>query len=213
MALETAKGLLAVWTDIAPEIEAEFNAWYDTEHIPERLAVPGFLSGLRYRAVEGEPKYLALYDLVDENVLKSDAYQKLLRPGTPWTRRVAAHFRNMSRCVYRQIFSHGNRPAAPAEFVLTVRIDVPPQHESEFNEWYNSDHLPALVAVPGVYCARRYVAIEGEPRYLALYEMREAAVRKSEAWKKAGDSDWTKRIRPHFRAVKAVVSQRIAHQA
>ena len=42
MALETAKGLLAVWTDIASEIEAEFNTWYDTEHIPERLSVPGF---------------------------------------------------------------------------------------------------------------------------------------------------------------------------
>jgi len=210
MALETAKGLLAVWTDIAPEIEAEFNAWYDTEHIPERLSVPGFLSGLRFVAVEGQPKYLALYDLADENVLKSEAYLKLLRPGTPWTRRVAANFNNMSRCVYRQIFSRGTRPAEPAEFVLTVRMDIPQQHESEFNEWYNSDHLPALVDVPGVYCARRYVAVEGEPKYLALYELSDAEVRKSEAWKQAADSDWTKRMRPHFRDVKAVVSRRIA---
>lgn len=210
MALETAKGLLAVWTDIASGIEAEFNTWYDTEHIPERLSVPGFLSGLRYVAVEGEPKYLALYDLADENVLKSDAYLKLLKPGTPWTRRVSANFHNMSRGVYRQIFSHGTRPAAPAPFVLTVRMDIPQQHESEFNEWYNSDHLPALVGVPGVYCARRYVAVEGEPKYLALYELRDAEVRKSDAWKKAADSDWTLRMRPHFRAVRSIVSRRIA---
>ncbi len=210
MAPNTATGLLAVWTDIAPEMEAEFNAWYDTEHIPERLSVPGFLSGLRFVAVEGQPKYLALYDLADETVLKSEAYLKLLKPGTPWTRRVAPNFRNSARGVYRQIFSHGTRPDNPSDFVLTVRMNVAPQHESEFNEWYNSDHIPALVSVPGVFCARRYVAVEGEHKYLALYELRDAEVRKSEAWNRAADSDWSKRMRPNFRDVKAVVSRRIS---
>jgi hypothetical protein len=112
--------------------------------------------------------------------------------------------------VYHQIFSHGKHPDTPAEFVLTVRIDVAPQHESEFNEWYNSDHLPALVSVPGVYCARRYVAVEGKPKYLAVYELRDAEVRKSEAWSRAANSEWTKRMRPNFHEVKAVVSRRLA---
>src|SRR6266851_216089 len=53
-----------------------------------------------------------------------------------------------------------------AEFVLTVRLNTPPEHEAEFNEWYNIDHVPALVGVPGVYCARRYVAVDGgSPKY------------------------------------------------
>jgi len=206
MAFEKANALLAVWTDIAPEIEEEFNAWYDTEHVPERLIVPGFLSGLRFTAVEGLPKYLALYDLTGEDVLKTDTYLKLLKPGTPWTRRITPNFRNTSRCVYRQIFSCGPRPEKPSNFVLTVRMNVALEHESEFNEWYNSDHLPALAAVPGVVCARRYVAIESESKYLALYELKEAGVSKTEAWKQASDSEWTRRMRPHFREVKAVIS-------
>src|SRR5260370_34483000 len=65
----------------------------------------------------------------------------------------------MARREYRQIFSFGNRPDKDAEFVLTVRLNTPPEHEAEFNEWYNIDHVPALVGVPGVYCAR-----PGQPR-------------------------------------------------
>ncbi len=137
----TGTGLLAVWTGVDPEVEAEFNEWYDKEHVPERLAVPGFLSGIRYTAVEGEPKYLALYELDNENVLKSDAYVKVSKLPTPWTQKIVKHFRNMARREYRQIFSFGNRPDKDAEFVLTVRLNTPPEHEAEFNEWYNIDHF------------------------------------------------------------------------
>jgi hypothetical protein len=53
-------GLLVVWTDIAAEYEVEFNEWYDKEHIPQLLGVPGFETGRRYQAVDGNPKYIAL---------------------------------------------------------------------------------------------------------------------------------------------------------
>jgi hypothetical protein len=53
MAGQEAQGLLAVWTDIAPEAEAEFNEWYNTEHIPQLVGIPGIISGRRYQAVEG----------------------------------------------------------------------------------------------------------------------------------------------------------------
>ena len=210
MARKTGMWLLAVWTDVDPEVEAEFNEWYDKEHVPERLAVPGFLSGIRYTAVEGEPKYLALYELDDENVLKSDAYMKVSKSPTPWTQKIVKHFRNMARREYRQIFSFGNRPDKDAEFVLTVRLNTPPEHEAEFNEWNNIDHVPALVGVPGVYCARRYVALDGgSPKYLAVYEMNDAKVRNSEAWNKARDSDWTRRMRPNLLDGKSIISRRM----
>ncbi len=48
--------------------------------------------------------------------------------------------------------------------LLAVWIDIAPEAEGEFNEWYNVDHVPALVGVPGVYGARRYVAVEGNPK-------------------------------------------------
>jgi hypothetical protein len=55
-------GLLAVWNDIAAEDEADFNAWYVEEHVPERLGIPGILSARRYRDAEAPLSYAAIYD-------------------------------------------------------------------------------------------------------------------------------------------------------
>lgn len=57
---QTVPGLLGVWTDIPPVLESAFNAWYNREHMPERiLGVRGFVRGRRYIASEGGPRYLA----------------------------------------------------------------------------------------------------------------------------------------------------------
>ena len=53
MAKTRGTGLLMVWTDIDAEHEAEFNRWYDEEHITRLLAVPGFLCAARYVALKG----------------------------------------------------------------------------------------------------------------------------------------------------------------
>lgn len=209
MEKKSGNGLLAVWTDIAPEMESEFNEWYNTEHIPQLLGVPGFLSGRRYLSVEGEPKYLALYELADENVLKSDAFLKVREVPTEWTKKVRPYFRNTAIGVYRQIFSHGTPPEKDADFVLAVRLNIPPEEESEFNEWYNVDHVPALVGVPGVFCARRYVAVEADPKYLAVYELSDAKILKSQEWDRARNSEWTLRIRPHLKDGKMMVGRRL----
>ena len=74
MAKTRGTGLLMVWTDIDEEHEAEFNRWYDEEHLARLLAVPGFLGAGRYVALKGGPKYLAIYELEDHNVLRSAAY-------------------------------------------------------------------------------------------------------------------------------------------
>ena len=83
------KGFLLVTMQPPPALEEEFNAWYDSEHIPERLAVPGILTGLRFVAVDGHPRYLAMYDLERFEVLTSPAYLKVAYDkSSPWTRRV-----------------------------------------------------------------------------------------------------------------------------
>ncbi|NOT55870.1 MAG: hypothetical protein HOP18_14825 [Deltaproteobacteria bacterium] len=204
-----ANGLLAVWTDVAPEAEREFNEWYNKEHIAQLLGVPGFLSGRRYQAVEGEPKYLALYELTDVSVLKSDAFRQVRESPTEWSKKIIPLFRNTTIGMYQQLFSHGARPAQDAEFILNVRLNIPMDKEKDFNEWYNIDHVPALVGVPGVYCARRYMAVEGDPKYLAVYEMNDARIPKTPEWDKARNSEWTLRIRPHLKDPKAIVSRRI----
>jgi hypothetical protein len=207
--MASGTGLLVIWTDIAPEYEADFNAWYDQEHIPQLLGVPGFQTGRRYQAVEGAPRYIAIYQLADENVLKSDAFRAVRESPTDWTKKITPHFRNTQRGVFRRIFSHGTAPQKAAEFALTVRLNTPADREKEFNDWYNEDHLPALVGVPGVYCARRYEAVDGDPKYLAVYEMRDGAATKSPEWETARNYGRTAQIRPYLKDLKAVVAKRI----
>src|SRR5215813_11634719 len=57
------KGFLLVTMEPPPAFEEEFNAWYDTEHLPERLALPGFETARRFVCISGHPRYLAMYDL------------------------------------------------------------------------------------------------------------------------------------------------------
>lgn len=209
MAGQEAQGLLAVWTDIAPEAEREFNDWYNTEHIPQLLGIPGFLSGRRYQAVEGEPRYLALYELTNVEVLKSDAFRQVRESPTEWSKKIIPLFRNTAIGAYRQLFACRNYPIQEAEFVLTVRLNIPAERENEFNQWYNIDHLPALVSVPGVYGARRFQAAESDPKYLAVYEMNDAGVPKSAAWDKARNTDWTIKMRPSLKDARVITSRRI----
>jgi len=88
------KGFLLVLMQPPPAFEDEFNAWYDSEHIPERLAVPGVLTGLRFVCISGHPRYLAMYDLERHEVLESPAYLKVaFDQSSPWTKRVTGRVR------------------------------------------------------------------------------------------------------------------------
>ena len=204
---EHGRGLLAVWTDIPAHAEEDFNRWYNEEHIPERVGIPGFLDGRRYLCREGSPRYLALYETVDAQVLTGDAYLKVSKHPTPWTERVRPHFQNVVRNEYEVLVTLGTPPDRAAPFVLTVRLETDPVHEDEFNAWYNTDHLPALASVPGVYAARRYRATSGVPKYLAVYELANPELLRGAAWKTAANSEWTLKMRPRFQHLAASVGQ------
>jgi hypothetical protein len=96
----TQKGFLLVLMQPPEAIEEEFNAWYDTEHVPERLSVPGILTAIRFSSLTAAtPKYLAMYDLESEAVLESDAYKRVAGANSsPWTRRVTGKTK-----VYRSV--------------------------------------------------------------------------------------------------------------
>jgi hypothetical protein len=63
------KDLLAVWTDTLTHLGADFNRWYDAEHLAARAGIPGFLTARRSGALQSLPKYAAPYDTVDAQVL------------------------------------------------------------------------------------------------------------------------------------------------
>src|ERR1051325_11526081 len=78
--LARMQGLLVAFSN-PPADEDAFNAWYDEEHVPLRRAVPGFLSGRRYKASgdDAGPRYAALYELASVAVLESEPYLRLWR--------------------------------------------------------------------------------------------------------------------------------------
>jgi hypothetical protein len=101
------KGMLLTSMDIDPSDEAEFNRWYDREHLEERVAIDGFLEARRYIAHQGAPKYLSLYSTETFEVLESPAYRTALANQTAWSKANIARFKNMIRAVARITISRG----------------------------------------------------------------------------------------------------------
>ena len=102
------KGMLLTSMDIDAADEAEFNRWYDREHLEERVAIDGFLEARRYVAHDGKPKYLSLYSTETFEVLDSPAYRAALANQTAWSKANIARFKNMIRAVARITISRGN---------------------------------------------------------------------------------------------------------
>jgi hypothetical protein len=101
------KGMLLTSMDIDASDEAEFNRWYDREHLLERVAIEGFLEARRYVAHEASPKYLCLYSTESFDVLDSLAYRTALASQTDWSKANIARFKNMIRAVARITVSRG----------------------------------------------------------------------------------------------------------
>ncbi len=106
-----AAGTDAPWhyvvaTDVLPELEADFNRWYETEHLPGLAAVPGVVRAARYRVTAGDgPRYFAGYDLADRAAFNGPAW--LAVRGTAWSSRVRPAFFNTRRTMYRRALQTG----------------------------------------------------------------------------------------------------------
>src|ERR1700755_1147888 len=85
---DPSPGILAIFNNVAPGREAEFEAWFQHEQLTERIAVPGFLSGRRHEAIARQPRYFNFYVTQSVEALKSAAYLGRLDVPTPMTRTV-----------------------------------------------------------------------------------------------------------------------------
>lgn len=86
MTVTAPRAQLCIWTDIEPAFEADFNRWYDREHMQERVAIPGFLFARRFKALQAtERPYLALYCTRDADVFTSAPYTQAFNHQTQWS--------------------------------------------------------------------------------------------------------------------------------
>ena len=182
---QKGRGIFMVYVDIDAQHVQEFNKWYNKEHLPELLSVPGILSAARYEAVKGGPQYLACYELESVAVMQTPAFTN--RPRTPWGQKVSPSVigKNLTRIVGEQIYPDGiempERGMAP---VLQIgRMSVPAEVDAEWNAWYSREYVPGYRKVPGVIYARRYRVLEGTSGYSTVYEFASTAVPESPEWK------------------------------
>ena len=151
------RGLLLTMTEPPPAMEEEFNAWYDTEHLPERLAITGFRSARRWVAevAPGEGKYLATYELDSAAVLSSPEYLARFERATPWTRRCLGKAVVFRRWACEQLLPGGADPHPLARALLLDAAQAP------------VGELP----IPGALQVRHFTASAGTPAHIALAEL------------------------------------------
>ena len=204
-----AKGNLLVAFDYTAAHEDEFNDWYDLEHVPERQRVPGFGLCERWIGVANPKFSVASYDLDSLSVLGSDAYKAIAFENlSPWSKRMTGIAKRLMRHDGEQTLPGDAASPAGAGGLLVNAMNVAPEHEAEFNDWYDNEHIPALSAVPGVLSARRFRDLSGTHRYLALYHLTAPEVTMGGDWKSAAGTPWTDKLRPHFRDHLRILSRR-----
>jgi len=190
------QGLLAAFMNPPADDEAAFNAWYDEEHVPNRLAVDGFLNGRRYKAAEADgPRYLALYDLESLDVLRGEAYQRLNKERSQREKEMLARIPMIDRRVLQLVIDGLAWTDAPP-YQLIVCMTPPSGSELDFVSWYREEHIRMLLDVPGWRRVRLFEQIEGQgPAFMAVHELETPGVFEHPNYEKSIATPWRQRIR------------------
>ncbi len=114
-------GMIVIWNDIKEEMRDEFIQWHSIEHLPERVSIPGFISGQRWYGEHASPQYLTTYVTQNTGVLISDAYIQRLNDPTPWTLKTVAAFRNTCRAAGEVIWEYGSKKGYGGH-ILAIQI-------------------------------------------------------------------------------------------
>jgi hypothetical protein len=196
-----AKGILVAAMDFSNVAEDEFNDWYDTEHVPERQRVPGFLVCQRWIGADNPKQSVATYDLESVSVLQGAGYRAIGGENlSSWSKRVTGRVQRLVRFEGDQILPGDKVAPEGAGGLLVVGMTPALGVETAFNAWYDNEHVPALGRVPGVLSARRFRnAAAGSPKYVALYHLTSPAVVDGAEWKQAsGSTPMPEHIRPQI---------------
>jgi len=101
--VKNVNGLIAFWSDIEHSYTDQYRLWHNSEHIPERISIPGFVTGQRYESVNGGRRFFMFYETSSPSVLTSEPYLKALNNPTPWTLEALKHFKNPLRNLYTKL--------------------------------------------------------------------------------------------------------------
>ncbi len=160
---------------------ADFHDWYESEHIPARMAIPGFEQAVRYELTkqEGGPetaRWLACYFLDDVAALETPEYLRLKSDPGERTATDARERRPLHALHQRPDLRHRSGRGDPGA-LLAIAFAVPGHDEDEFDGWYEEEHVPLLMQVPGWLRVRRYKVRPGSAgppwTHIALHDLRD----------------------------------------
>jgi len=178
-----ADGFMGFWSDIDAEYRPRYREWHNCEHMPERVSIPGFVEGRRYRALDGGPTFFMCYITENPGVLSGEHYLAALNRPTPWTKEALTHFREPERSIYRRVLATGAAPVhAPYIVLLRFNDDRPARDIAGGLKDWASAHAPdrsrtALYDMDTdashIMTAERriYSAGPGQRQYLATIEL------------------------------------------
>lgn len=189
-------GLLAVVIDYEGVALDEFVDWYEEEHLPERVEIPGFLTATRWMATNEGSYSLGLYDLDGLGVLNDAAYRAVSPDNrSPWTNRIIGQVSGTSRYVALQESPGDAVGPEDAGAVFLVRFDTKPDQQRGLAAWFEDEHLRRVTQVPGVLLARRFGTVgAADHGQLITYHLRSPEVMSEEAWRTLTDPDWSSMV-------------------
>lgn len=167
-ALDCPRMIHLAMYEVEAGVEGDFACWYETEHVPAMLSRPGWNAMRRYRCTDGQP-YASIYELDDDLQSEPHISEAPFRSG-PF---VARGLRSYHGRTYRQIHRSGD-PPKPREWLNLVTVDVEDAGAEAFNRWYNEVHVPEILGCPGWLANERFECVDGEPRYLATYDLEDS---------------------------------------
>lgn len=195
--MRMADDLLFVYSSPGAVDPAEFTDWYDNEHIPARVATPGFGRISRFRAADrGKPEWLATYD-IKPGTLETPAYKALGENASEREKRIMSSVATLDRRVYRLVSSAGGITTGTlgAPVLMVVSMSMPDEAVPDMEAYYRQEHHPMIMAVPGWRRSRRFVLTSGTgPKYLSLHEIESPSALKEPALDAALSTSWHTRI-------------------
>jgi hypothetical protein len=140
-------GCFVAWHDLQPGREADHDQWHTHEHMIERVAIPGFLRGLRYRSVAASPRVCTIYHAETVATFTSPAYLERLNNPTSWTKTVLPLFVGMNRtlCTVASTYGHGI-----GGHLLTIQFVAQPETADKLRSDLSDRVLPELAARRGL---------------------------------------------------------------
>jgi hypothetical protein len=186
---------LLVFNQPVAGLEAQYNAWYDQQHAPDVVSVPGFVRAQRYvlaadqlRSAPSKPKYLVIYQIKTSDL--AGVYAEVRRRLASGETQISPALdrdsgQNYTYKVFRPRLA-GTQPdeqlgdrATIQSFIQLVFADPATGKESEFNNWYDAHQAPEVLKAPGFTSGQRLALADvqlapqaGErAQYLTMYEI------------------------------------------